>query len=719
MKSFRSFFSNTIFALNILLLVLLIFREQVIVPGWLQPAGRFHPMILHFPITLVVLLLLIIIFKKSFGAIDALLEFLLYLTAFFASLSALLGLLLSREEGYDETLLGRHMWSGVAISFLSYVLLLVYRNPPKSRWLFNTILGANLLFLVLGSHFGASLTHGEDYLFQPLQEEVKKKNIIITDSTPVFAAVVEPVLESKCYSCHNEKKSKGELVMTSVEKLLKGGKDGPIWKAGDPLNSHIIQRLQLDVNDKKHMPPRGKPQLTPEEIKFIHAWIQQGADLNKTFKDYAETDSFRLFAGSFVQPAANKMEEMPQYNFPFADEKLISKLSNPNRSISPLSGNSPALQVSFFIQQQYQPKYLKELEPLKQQVIAINLTNMPVKDDELKTIAQFINLEKLILNGTGISGKTLGDLKTCFKLKSLSLSNTKVTAEALSALATMPSLKEVYLWNTGIMNNQLAAAEKKSPGIKWYSGYTPDPAEKLKLTPPLLKYDDRIILSANDSVVLTHPMPGVVIRYTADGTEPDSTSSPEYKMPFRLKELTTVKARSVKPGWHCSDVVSYTFFTQGKQPQQTVLFNQPDPKYQAQAQHTLTDLKKADINIQKIGWLGYREKDFAAGFLFREPAEVENVTLSLAKNIGGYIFPPQQIKIWGGDDTTRLKLIGELIPEQPKKYEDNQNLGLQVAVKKGNYRYIKIIASPVKKLPKWHSGKGKKGWIFIDEVFFQ
>ncbi len=31
--------------------------------------------------------------------------------------------------------------------------------------------------------------------------------------------------------------------------------------------------------------------------------------------------------------------------------------------------------------------------------------------------------------------------------------------------------------------------------------------------------------------------------------------------------------------------------------------------------------------------------------------------------------------------------------------------------------YLKVVATPVERLPKWHKGKGEKGWIFIDEIF--
>jgi hypothetical protein len=41
-------------ALNAMLLFLVVLDDQLAVPAWLQVIGRLHPLILHFPIVLIV-----------------------------------------------------------------------------------------------------------------------------------------------------------------------------------------------------------------------------------------------------------------------------------------------------------------------------------------------------------------------------------------------------------------------------------------------------------------------------------------------------------------------------------------------------------------------------------------------------------------------------------------------------------------------------------------
>jgi len=57
----------------------------------------------------------------------------------------------------------------------------------------------------------------------------KNQPAVSLDEAVIFTDMVQPVLKSKCGSCHNSKKAKGELVMETAELLLKGGKSGKLW----------------------------------------------------------------------------------------------------------------------------------------------------------------------------------------------------------------------------------------------------------------------------------------------------------------------------------------------------------------------------------------------------------------------------------------------------------------------------------------------------------
>ena len=101
MKRLINISSQVVFVCQLLILFFLFFEDKVQVPVWLQPMGRMHPLVLHFPIGLFVLLGVLEVFKKEFPteAFGKLRTFLLHFTALTTSLSALMGFFLSREGG--------------------------------------------------------------------------------------------------------------------------------------------------------------------------------------------------------------------------------------------------------------------------------------------------------------------------------------------------------------------------------------------------------------------------------------------------------------------------------------------------------------------------------------------------------------------------------------------------------------------------------------------
>lgn len=259
MTRYRIILSNIVFSLQLILLLLLLFYNQVAVPEWLLTTGRFHPLLLHIPITLLLLLMIILLFRsqwKQLKGFDELYGFLLIHAVLFATITAISGIILSTESGYDADLLNRHRWLGGATAMFSYLAWLIFMRFSISERIFKVMMIISTGLLIIGSHNGGILTHGEDYLTTRSNKDLAIFKKPATDSSSIYEAAIQPLLEARCYSCHNEKKAKGNLIMTQIEKFLKGGKEGVPWKAGEPENSLLIKRLLLDKEDKKHMPPK-------------------------------------------------------------------------------------------------------------------------------------------------------------------------------------------------------------------------------------------------------------------------------------------------------------------------------------------------------------------------------------------------------------------------------------------------------------------------------
>ena len=103
--------------------------------------------------------------------------------------------------------------------------------------------------------------------------------------------------------------------------------------------------------------------------------------------------------------ATQKPVETQLYNFEFASSSTIEDLNTPFLTVAQFSANEPALKADFFLRQAFDRNKLNELSSIKEQLVILNLANMPVTDDDLKTLTQFKNLERLNLNNTDITGK--------------------------------------------------------------------------------------------------------------------------------------------------------------------------------------------------------------------------------------------------------------------------------------------------------------------------
>jgi uncharacterized membrane protein len=254
--------------------------------------GRFHPTLVHLPIGMILLLAVLegLSRWRGFRSANASAGPILALAAPTSVLAALLGWLLSLGGGYESRPLQWHQWTGIATAAMCVLAAALYRLDVKKAYRFCLWLSAALL-LVAG-HFGGSLTHGGDYLFQyapgPLRNwlgdsasSAPRGPIQLSDNLDVYRDVIHPVFERNCLGCHGPSKSKAGLRLDSLAGILKGGEDGPVVVPGKTGESLLVHRLHLPLSDEDHMPPEGKPQPSREEIALLEWWIEAGAPADK------------------------------------------------------------------------------------------------------------------------------------------------------------------------------------------------------------------------------------------------------------------------------------------------------------------------------------------------------------------------------------------------------------------------------------------------------
>lgn len=225
-------------------------------------------MLVHLPIGILILLTawtLIFEFRKK-KVSRSVLNFTLGAGALTATASAFTGYVLSRSGEYDETLLSRHQWWGVSVAFVSVVMWLVFRKGNLKRRSLKLFSILTFILLTETGHLGASLTHGSEYLTEPLTQIIKGEDppidlaAIDINKTLFYGDLIKPIFEKRCISCHGGGKQKGQLRLDKPEYILKGGKSGNAIEPGRQDEGELLYRIHLSLKDKDHMPPKEKPQ---------------------------------------------------------------------------------------------------------------------------------------------------------------------------------------------------------------------------------------------------------------------------------------------------------------------------------------------------------------------------------------------------------------------------------------------------------------------------
>ena len=709
MKGFKSFSEILFLFLACAMGIMLFYEDQIALPEIVKVLGRTHPMILHFPIVLVLLLPILELSKneigdKAFSSIKSTLTLLLVLSTV---ITAFVGLILANEGDHGGDHLSLHKWSGLAFVILAY---LIHKFQHQNFYRPLVTLAACLVLVV--GHFGASLTHGSDFLTGPLKTDTQEE---INLEASIYELAIQPIIDNKCKSCHNDNKHKGGLNMASYEKLLLGGKNGFVISTENSEESEFLKRVHLPLNDDDHMPPNEKSQLTENEIKLFTSWVKAGATNQLYLADLNTEDELATLVKN--QLYLNKQNN--HFDFDFMSNEVVDELNNAFRTVRQITPEEPALEATIIVRSVYEASQLSELTRIGEQLVSITLSGLPIEDSDFSTISQFRNLRKLNLNGTDITGAEIGLLADLDELQSVSVSSTNTTFENLKeGLADFKNLKELFAWNTSMNKSEEDSLRWAYPGIKMNFGFVQELDELLTLSPPILA-NEKQVLEPGESIDFLHKMKGVKIRYTIDSSAVDSTSA-IFSKSIPINEPVLVKAKAFKEGWKGSKEVSFKLLFGGVVPVNSSFLTYPNRKYPAAGTHSLFDGLLGNPHVSDYPtWLGYSEDAEILLDFGERPQDLNTFKLSYGTSGYRWMLPPSRVEIWGGNTPEGLTLMDTWKGSTYTKGTPTQTEYIELDISAQPYRYYKLIAKTYGKPPEWVTkSPDAKAWLFIDELFF-
>lgn len=417
--------------------------------------GRFHPLIVHLPIGFILFALLMLFYPKKNNTIFyPVLEFALWWSTVTAILACISGFLLYTSEGYAFATVRNHLILGLLTAAICGLLYFQLRkkqtlNHPLIKGLSFVL----LLSILVTGHLGGSLTHGEEYLTEVLpegiqrtfgwysEEEIAQISLDETNwqEAKFYDQVIHPILQNNCRSCHNPNNIKGDLVLTSRETLLIGGKNGKIIQSNQPEESHLFQRITLPLDHEDHMPPKEKKQPKKEEVELLKAWLVSGSSFESTLGQAGIPEE--LVSPFFIRTLTSIY---PEVDLIAVSDQVLSKIKEHGFFIEPLSLRSSLLRVSCINFPSFSNEDMNILEPVYAHIAALDLGNTQIDDNLLDSISKLENLVILNLQGTAVIGNSLGKLHPLKNLVQLNLTHTQTTLSNLKKLNAHPRLEKIF-----------------------------------------------------------------------------------------------------------------------------------------------------------------------------------------------------------------------------------------------------------------------------------
>lgn len=209
---------------------------------------------------------------------------------------------------------------------------------------------------------------------------------------------------------------------------------------------------------------------------------------------------------------------------------------------------------------------------------------------------------------------------------------------------------------------------------------------------------------------------GVEIRYTVDGTTP-TVSSPLYTGPFTIVGSTTICARAMKAGMSPSFVSSRSFYYDYVS---SVAFeNKPNTPYNRNYDRALSDGEIGTVDDLSRAWIGFSGNDMVVTVTLSKPVDLEDVRLRFAHQPSAWAFAPTTVSVSTSTDGEHYSASTLAETDFDPSAVDNNSARLVepvIHVATRGVRYVRIVARNVGRIPDWHSAKGLRAWMMVDEL---
>ena len=276
------------------------------------------------------------------------------------------------------------------------------------------------------------------------------------------------------------------------------------------------------------------------------------------------------------------------------------------------------------------------------------------------------------------------------------------------------SLDRTFIYHNEIVDGGTLEFQMTDNPAVWGSREGQEPKTEIKdhliIPAPFIAKGD-VAFKGSTEIVLENVDKNATIFYKLGETEYKT-----YEHPFTVSEPTSLSVYSEKGNVRSATIT--TDFYKIDPNLSIKLGTEYANQYNAGGNDALIDGIVGAQDFRTGTWQGYFDVDVIATVDLGSEKPINSVSVNFLKDQRSWIFYPTKVECLVSKDGTNFTSIGTFNFPEITATEVVSMEHVKFKQASSNYRYVKIIAKKLGKLPKWHLGYEHDGrsWLFVDEI---
>ncbi|NBA77763.1 family 20 glycosylhydrolase [Emticicia sp. ODNR4P] len=217
--------------------------------------------------------------------------------------------------------------------------------------------------------------------------------------------------------------------------------------------------------------------------------------------------------------------------------------------------------------------------------------------------------------------------------------------------------------------------------------------------------------NGSESIYLTSSLPNATIRFTEDGSQPN-TQSNIWKDGLSIVKPTLIKAQLFDKNGAYGQVWEQWVNVNLATGKNITFKNTPQAPYLPVDQYALSNGIIGTHRYNTGQWLGFKGEDLEVVVDLSKSQSVKEIGISVLKYHWQRMWEPTELSFWISEDGKAYEKVGSV-----KDFPENAINTVSVKLPNKTARFVKVIGINKGTIPVGEYGAGAKAWLIVDELF--